>query len=130
MNRRAKSIPKQALVVDDMSVIRQLLMAILKHIGFECLGASNGSVALDLLAKRKFDLVLCDWNMPGMNGSELVRAIRVTYPSIPIIMVTAESDPKRVAELRDLGVSGYVVKPFKPPVLVKLVEKIFPSRLD
>jgi two-component system chemotaxis response regulator CheY len=79
---------------------------------------TNGSVALDLLAKRKFDLVLCDWNMPGMNGSELVRAIRVTFPSIPIIMVTAESDPKRVAELRDLGVSGYVVKPFKPPVLV------------
>lgn len=128
MNWPAKSAQKQALVVDDMSVIRQLLMAILKHLDFECQGASNGRVALDLLAKRKFDLVLCDWNMPGMNGSELVKAIRTTYPSVPIIMVTAESDPARVAELRDLGVDGYIVKPFKPPVLVKVVEKLFPSQ--
>ncbi len=127
MNWPAKSAQKQALVVDDMSVIRQLLMAILKHLDFECQGASNGRVALDLLAKRKFDLVLCDWNMPGMNGTELVKAIRTTYPSVPIIMVTAESDPVRVAELRDLGVDGYIVKPFKPPVLVKVVEKLFPS---
>jgi CheY-like chemotaxis protein len=127
VNWPAKSAQKQALVVDDMSVIRQLLMAILKHLDFECQGASNGRVALDLLAKRKFDLVLCDWNMPGMNGTELVKAIRTTYPSVPIIMVTAESDPVRVAELRDLGVDGYIVKPFKPPVLVKVVEKLFPS---
>lgn len=118
---------KQAMVIDDMAVIRQLLMAILKDLDFECIGASNGRVALDLLSKRKVDLVLCDWNMPGMNGSELVKAIRATHPSLPIIMVTAESDPARVAELRDLGISGYVIKPFKPPVLVKLVQKIFPT---
>jgi len=116
---------KLAMVIDDMAVIRQLLMAILKDLDFECIGASNGRVALDLLSKRKVDLVLCDWNMPGMNGSELVKAIRATHPSLPIIMVTAESDPARVAELRDLGISGYVIKPFKPPVLVKLVQKIF-----
>ena len=118
---------KQAMVIDDMAVIRQLLMTILKDLDFECIGASNGRVALDLLSKRKVDLVLCDWNMPGMNGSELVKAIRATHPSLPIIMVTAESDPARVAELRDLGISGYVIKPFKPPVLVKLVQKIFPT---
>jgi two-component system chemotaxis response regulator CheY len=128
VNRPLKSVPKLALVVDDMSVIRQLLMAILKHLDFECQGASNGRVALDLLARRKFDLVLCDWNMPGMNGSELVKAIRTKFPTLPIIMVTAECDPNRVAELRDLGVNGYVVKPFKPPVLVKLVEKLFPNQ--
>lgn len=122
-----ESEQKYALVVDDMSVIRQLLMGLLKHQGFECIGVSNGGVALDQLKKRKYDLVLCDWNMPGMNGTELVKSIRATYPAVPIVMVTAEGDPKLVEELISLGVSGYIVKPFKPPALVKVVKRLFPS---
>ena len=130
MNWQAKAKQRQVLVVDDMSVIRHLLMEIMKRLNFECAGASNGRVALDLLSRKKFDLVLCDWNMPGMTGSELVKAIRTAYPDLPIIMVTAENEPDRVKELRNLGVRGYIVKPFKPPALIKVVEKLFPPQAD
>ena len=119
--------PRKALVIDDMSVMRHILMVILKNHGFEAVGASEGRVALDLLARRKFDLVLCDWNMPGMNGSQLVQRIRELRPELPIVMVTAEGDPVLVKELIALGVNGYVIKPFRADLLMAAVRKIFPK---
>ena len=121
-------VGKKVLVVDDMSAIRQVVMAHLKSVGCEPLGVSNGRVALDLLARRPFDLVLSDWNMPGMDGTQLVTAIRARNKTIPIVMVTAEGDPKLLETLRELGISGYIIKPFKPQALLKLLQKIFPKR--
>lgn len=121
-----KPSPLRALVIDDMAVMRHSLMMILKHHGFETTGASEGRVALDLLARRRYDLILCDWYMPGMNGSELIRKIRALRHDTPIIMVTAEGDPERVRELIGLGVSGYVIKPFRSEVLMNIVRKLFP----
>ncbi|MFH1660879.1 MAG: response regulator with CheY-like receiver AAA-type ATPase and DNA-binding domain [Rhodocyclaceae bacterium] len=121
-------VGKKVLVVDDMSAIRQVIMAHLKSVGCEPLGVSNGRVALDLLARRPFDLVLSDWNMPGMDGTQLVTAIRARNKTIPIVMVTAEGDPKLLETLRELGISGYIIKPFKPQALLKLLQKIFPKR--
>ncbi|MCK6411612.1 MAG: response regulator [Azonexus sp.] len=122
-----KQGPRRALIVDDLNVIRHILMLTLKNHGFEVMGASEGRVALDWLAKRRFDLILCDWNMPRMNGSELVTAIRVKHKDIPIIMVTAEGDPVLVKELLALGVNGYVIKPFRVDTLLAAVKKIFPD---
>lgn len=113
MNKAARRI----LVVDDMTSIRSVVLALLKSEGFEAMGAGSGQSALDLLSKKQFDLVLSDWNMPEMNGSELVQKIRATHKTLPIVMVTAENDPGRVTELRDLGVNGYLIKPFKPAAL-------------
>jgi two-component system chemotaxis response regulator CheY len=121
-------VGKKVLVVDDMSAIRQVIMAHLKSVGCEPLGVSNGRVALDLLARHPFDLVLSDWNMPGMDGTQLVTAIRARNKTIPIVMVTAEGDPKLLETLRELGISGYIIKPFKPQALLKLLQKIFPKR--
>lgn len=121
-------VGKKVLVVDDMSAIRQVIMAHLKSVGCEPLGVSNGRVALDMLARRPFDLVLSDWNMPGMDGTQLVTAIRARNKTIPIVMVTAEGDPKLLETLRELGISGYIIKPFKPQALLKLLQKIFPKR--
>lgn len=121
-------VGKKVLVVDDMTAIRQVIMAHLKSVGCEPLGVSNGRVALDLLARRPFDLVLSDWNMPGMDGTQLVTAIRARNKTIPIVMVTAEGDPKLLETLRELGISGYIIKPFKPQALLKLLQKIFPKR--
>lgn len=121
-------VGKKVLVVDDMSAIRQVIMAHLKSVGCEPLGVSNGRVALDLLARRQFDLVLSDWNMPGMDGTQLVTAIRARNKTIPIVMVTAEGDPKLLETLRELGINGYIIKPFKPQALLKLLQKIFPMR--
>lgn len=121
-------VGKKVLVVDDMTAIRQVIMAHLKSVGCEPLGVSNGRVALDLLARRRFDLVLSDWNMPGMDGTQLVTAIRAKDKTIPIVMVTAEGDPKLLQALRELGINGYIIKPFKPQALLKLLQKIFPKR--
>jgi len=121
-------VGKKVLVVDDMTAIRQVIMAHLKSVGCEPLGVSNGRVALDLLARRPFDLVLSDWNMPGMDGTQLVTAIRARNKTIPIVMVTAEGDPKLLETLRELGINGYIIKPFKPQALLKLLQKIFPKR--
>ena len=119
--------PKRVLVVDDMATLRHILMVLLKNEGFESAGASNGRVALDMLSKRSFDLVLCDWNMPGMNGTELVRKIRAAHKKLPIVMVTAEDEPERVMELRKLGVAGYIIKPFKPQALKAVLRRLFPA---
>ena len=119
---------RMILVVDDMSSVRHILMVLLKGEGHDAVGASNGRVALDLLARRKYDLVLCDWNMPGMDGTQLVVKIREKYPVLPIIMVTAENSPERVKELAALGITGYLIKPFKPDALLSLVRRLFPSR--
>lgn len=121
-------VGKKVLVVDDMSAIRQVIMAHLRNVGCEPMGVSNGRVALDLLARHKFDLVLSDWNMPGMDGTQLVSAIRARDKAIPIVMVTAEGDPKLLASLRELGINGYIIKPFKPQALLKLLQKIFKAR--
>jgi len=118
---------RRVLVVDDMASIRSVVMALLKSEGFEAFGAGNGQSALDLLSKKQFDLVLSDWNMPEMNGSELVQKIRATHKNLPIVMVTAENDPGRVTELRDLGVNGYLIKPFKPAALLAVLGRIFPT---
>lgn len=118
-------VGKKVLVVDDMTSIRQVIMAHLKSVGCESMGVSNGRVALDLLARRRFDLVLSDWNMPGMDGTQLVAAIRAKDKTIPVVMVTAEGDPKLLQTLRDIGINGYIIKPFKPQALLTLLQKIF-----
>lgn len=118
---------KKVLVVDDMMAIRQVIMAHLKGAGCEPMGAGSGRVALDFLGRERFDLILSDWNMPGMDGTQLVTAIRAKDKGIPIVMVTAEADPKLLAALRELGINGYLIKPFKPEALMRLLQKIFPG---
>ena len=120
-------VGKKVLVVDDMTSIRQVIMAHLKSVGCEPMGVSNGRVALDMLARHRFDLVLSDWNMPGMDGTQLVTAIRASNKTIPIVMVTAEGDARLLETLREIGINGYIIKPFKPQVLLTLLRKIFPK---
>jgi two-component system chemotaxis response regulator CheY len=117
---------KRILVVDDMGSIRQVIVALLKSTGYEAVEASSGAMALQLMQQTKFDLVLSDWNMPGMTGSELVTAIRQKDSAIPVVMVTAEADRQRVLELQALGVNGYLLKPFKQQALLTVMEKILP----
>lgn len=121
-------VGRKVLVVDDMMAIRQVIMAHLKNAGCEPMGAGSGRVALDFLGRERFDLVLSDWNMPGMDGTQLVTAIRAKHPDIPIVMVTAEADPKLLATLRELGINGYLIKPFKPQALLAVLQRIFPAR--
>ena len=105
-----------------------MLSRMLQDLGFEVAQAGHGREALIHLQQHEdTDLALVDWNMPEMNGSELVQKIRATHKNLPIVMVTAENDPGRVTELRDLGVNGYLIKPFKPAALLAVLGRFFPT---
>ncbi|THB67555.1 MAG: response regulator [Desulfovibrio sp.] len=103
------------LIVDDARVARQIVKNMLEESGFtDIIEAENGDKALELLSKEKVDCVLSDWNMPKMNGLELLRKIRATpgMTALPFIMVTAERMEENIVQAVQEGVSGYIKKPF------------------
>ena len=110
---------KRLLEVDDMDVMRSVVSTIARECNFDVSQASNGEQALQALAATRFDAVLSDWNMPRMNGEELVRELRARGATMPVIMVTAEADRSKLEALVAIGVQGYILKPFKPDSLRK-----------
>lgn len=102
------------LVVDDSSTMRRILCNTIGTIGHETTAAEDGLDALEKLKEHKFDVIMTDWNMPKMNGLELVRSIRAMeeYKTIPIIMVTTEGGKHEVITAIKEGVNNYIVKPF------------------
>ncbi len=116
------------LVVDDFATMRRILKNILKQIGFTSLSeADNGKAALNMLKKQKFDLILCDWNMPEMSGLELLNEVRSDneLKDTPFIMVTAEAQKDNIIQAVQAGVSNYVVKPFTAETISEKLEKVF-----
>ena len=115
------------LVVDDSNTARKHIMRVLNNMGIEQITtAENGEQALNLVADRYFDLVVTDYNMPQMDGAELVEHIRrgSAQASIPIIMVSSESDESRLAAVTQAGVSAICDKPFDAFTVKQLIEKI------
>lgn len=101
------------LLVDDSRTIRNIQKNVLKQLGHsEVTEAEDGVQALAQLQKGVPDLMLVDWNMPNMDGITLVRKVRETNKSLPIIMCTTEAEKTRVLEAIKAGVNNYVVKPF------------------
>ena len=118
----------KVLVVDDFATMRRILKNILKEIGFkDIVEADNGRNALQELKKEKFDLVLCDWNMPEMSGLELLNAIRSEeeLKDMPFVMVTAEAQKENIILAVKAGVTSYVVKPFTAEIIGGKLEKVF-----
>ncbi|MCS7213214.1 MAG: response regulator [Candidatus Calescibacterium sp.] len=116
------------LVVDDTPMIRNIIKDILMKLGYNNIkDAENGIHALQKLREEKFDLVFLDWNMPGMQGIDVLREIRKTdvYKNTPVIMVTAEAEKEKVITAIKEGVSDYIVKPFKPSTLKDKIESIW-----
>jgi two-component system, chemotaxis family, chemotaxis protein CheY len=117
------------LVVDDAATMRRIVKGLLRELGIKNIReAENGSTALDELRKKKADLVVSDWNMPIMNGLDLLRAIRQDndLKSTPVLMVTAEAKKENIIEALQAGVSNYIVKPFNAKTLEEKLSKIFP----
>jgi two-component system KDP operon response regulator KdpE len=104
------------LIVDDDPQIRRVLKVTLSGQGFEVDDAKNGDAALEKLRGARFDLVLLDINMPGMNGLEVCRAVR-SGSEIGIIMLTVRDDETDIIKALDAGADDYVTKPFKPSEL-------------
>ena len=116
------------LVVDDMSTMRRILKNVLKQIGFSNLvEAENGQDALNKLKVGDIGLIVSDWNMPVMQGIELLRTVRADaeLKHLPFLMVTAEDQKENIIEAVQAGVSNYVVKPFTAEALQGKLEKIF-----
>ena len=116
------------LVVDDFSTMRRIIKNLLKDLGFTNVQeADDGSTALPMLQQGDFDFVVTDWNMPGMQGIDLLRAIRAddNLKHLPVLMVTAEAKKEQIVAAAQAGVNGYVVKPFTAATLKEKLEKIF-----
>ncbi len=116
------------LVVDDFSAMRKIIRNLLRDLGFtNSHEAEDGSVALPMLQGGGFDLLITDWNMPGMQGIDLLKAVRAdeALSALPVLMVTAESKRDQIVEAAQAGVSGYVVKPFTAGTLEEKIRTIF-----
>jgi two-component system chemotaxis response regulator CheY len=110
----------RALIVDDSKAMRMILEKALKEVGFETSGVGHGQEALDMLhGGEPFDLMLVDWNMPVMNGYELVKAVRanVMLNEVTIMMVTTETSMANVELALAAGANEYLMKPFTREVL-------------
>jgi len=116
------------LVVDDFATMRRILRNLLKELGFmNVQEAEDGVDALAKLRAEPFDFVVSDWNMPNMNGIELLQAIRADarLKHLPVLMVTAEAKRDNIIMAAQAGASGYVVKPFTAATLDEKLMKIF-----
>lgn len=119
---------KKILVVDDEAFMRSVLAGILKQMGCKYVQeARNGNDALKLLEERDFDVVFCDWEMPGMSGIELYEKIRTDekFQQVHFVMVTGNSSSVKVREAIAQGIKEYIVKPFNQQIIKKKLETFF-----
>jgi two-component system, chemotaxis family, chemotaxis protein CheY len=110
----------KVLVVDDSRAMRTILKKILESLGATVQEAENGQEGLDMLrADLQPDIVLVDWNMPGMSGLDVVRAIRTNpaYDRLLVMMVTAETERSQMGKALAEGANEYVMKPFTKEVI-------------
>ena len=118
----------RVLVVDDFSTMRRIIKNLLGDLGFNnTVEAEDGNSALVVLRREPVDLVVTDWNMPGMSGIELLRAIRADgqLRTLPVLMVTAEAKREQIIDAAQAGVNGYIIKPFTAQTLEEKLGKIF-----
>lgn len=118
------------LVVDDFPTMRRIVRNLLKELGFANVDeAEDGAAGLAKVKEGRFDFVISDWNMPNMDGLQMLQSIRAdANPSIsklPVLMVTAETKKENIIAAAQAGASGYVVKPFTAATLDEKLGKIF-----
>jgi two-component system chemotaxis response regulator CheY len=116
------------LVVDDFSTMRRIVKNLLRDLGFTNISeADDGSTAWPMLQNGDFDFVVTDWNMPGMQGIDLLKNIRADarLAHIPVLLVTAEAKKEQIVMAAQAGVNGYIVKPFTAATLKAKLDKIF-----
>jgi two-component system chemotaxis response regulator CheY len=116
---------KRILVIDDSETIRQQVKHALAATGYEIIEAIDGVDGLEKLRTRNdIDMALCDVNMPRMNGLDMIAEMQRTGSKIPILMLTTEGQPSLIKRAREAGAKGWIVKPFKPELLVAAVTKL------
>jgi two-component system, chemotaxis family, chemotaxis protein CheY len=119
----------KVLLVDDSGVMRKIIARGLNSLWIdEVIEAGDGVEALEVFGDGAgFDLILTDWNMPRMNGLELVQNIRAAGHKLPIMMVTTETEKEQVIKAIQAGVNDYLVKPFDQDMLTLKLERVLPN---
>lgn len=116
------------LVVDDYSTMTRIIRNLLRQLGFQDIDdASDGSTALSKMQRKRYGLVISDWNMEPMTGYDLLKQVRAdpVLGATPFIMVTAESKTENVIAAKQAGVNNYIVKPFNADTLHRKIEAVF-----
>jgi two-component system chemotaxis response regulator CheY len=120
---------KRVLVIDDSASVRQQIRTTLAGAGYDVVEALDGVDGLEKLRTlTDIDLALCDVNMPRMTGLELMLEVQRQGLSTPVLMLTTEGQPSLIRRARDAGAKGWIVKPFKPELLVIAVNKLVAAR--
>ena len=119
------------LVVDDFSTMRRIIKNLLNDLGYQNVQeADDGQTALPILQAGGIEFLVTDWNMPGMPGLDLLKAVRgdANLAKLPVLMLTAEAKREQIIEAAQAGVSGYVIKPFTAATLKEKIDKILASK--
>jgi len=121
--RKGRDMRPRILVVEDNEVLRRPLQRALQTSGYEVLAVGTGEEALTSLAATDVHLVVTDRGLPGMDGGELIRRIRIERPALPIVMMTGHADSGLPDEIARLRVEGALLKPFEPDALLAVIEQ-------
>ncbi len=116
------------LVVDDFPTMRRIVTTILNDLGYtNYVEAEDGKQALDIVKKGGVEFIISDWNMPNMDGLELLKAVKGDKDTkgIPVLMVTAEAKKENILAAAQAGANGYIVKPFTADGLEEKLNKVF-----
>jgi two-component system chemotaxis response regulator CheY len=116
------------LIVDDFSTMRRIIRNLLKELGYSNVEeAEDGLIGLNKIKTGNFDFVVCDWNMPNMDGLTMLQTIRAEsdIANIPVLMVTAEAKKENIIAAAQAGANGYIVKPFTAATLEEKLNKVF-----
>ena len=121
----------RVLIIDDDETVQSMLTRMLGRHGYDCSSAANGAQAREALANESFDLALCDLNMPGESGLELIEHVAAEYPETATIMVTGADDSEIAEKALALGTYGYVIKPFyNNELLINIANALRRRRLE
>jgi len=117
---------KTIMIIDDSASVREAVTTLLEGAGFAVLQATDGQEAIDLLTGRKVHLIICDVNMPNMDGITFVTTIKQSahYKFTPIVMLTTESHEAKKRQGQAAGAKAWVVKPFKPEQMLNAVQRL------
>jgi len=117
--------PTKVMVVDDSMMVRQQVGHALSSAGFSIVEARDGVEALQKLEAREDPaLIVLDMNMPNMSGIELLQRMREASHGVPVVMLTTEGQPRLMQQAKALGARGWIIKPFKPEMLIAAVRKL------
>ncbi len=116
------------LIIDDEAVLRQTLARILQQAGFEVTTAEHGEQGLDFLKTTDFDMLFMDLRMPGLTGLEVLKLIHTGYPSLPVVLFTAQPDLNSAVEALRNGATDYLLKPLKPQAIIERAQTIIANQ--